>query len=1220
MQRVSEAYKEEQNQQLREEGYIWVYLGIISKEAQSCAVPHGTFTIYSQEDKTPSSVEFEAYYATPEQNMAKVDSTMYFMPRSGDAFALYQGAVTQEICAPITYTFEPYTELDLKGLTINFGDYYPTRFTVSNGSPSYTYTYENNSAGEWVCEDIFRDTSYITITPLEMVGGKQRLRIISILFGVGLTFDNYSLISTSFKSSCAHLSDSLPSKTLTFTISNLNKKFAADDPHSFVSFLQEQQEVEFDYGRKLADGSMYKIPGSKMYLNSWSSNDLEASFTATGFMDYIGDTYYNGQYYPNGITLYDLAVNICNDGGIENYVIDNYLKKLKTHNPVPIEKHKNLLQLIANASRSILREDHNGCLEIISSFVPDLTSVTCNGQTIYSQLQNIVDDDISASDYVTAEKNFSYATTAQFFLPRTARTYAKTSYISDKVSQSNGKFTTNPTITFQWESSWTFFNMTILFNYAKPKMFRIKTYEYGTLINTITVTAIDFSTIVKHDFWNIDKIVIEFVETNPYQRIHIARIRFGNVTDYELDYSDMSETPRATTTEFVRNVNVQYSEFAYGTTPKKVSTTAAVIGSNFVTFNKPYHSYSLAFSDITDNEQTYGKLSKVYCTALPDAAEAKTNTVYLLTKSSTSYALYVVQTSKDVRTWKALGTFSESRVSALPSSFADNRLYLLTTDNPSIFHIYMLWKDRDTVQLIKTINATAGSNTTTFTADYRYYELDYNVPDDDDQVYEMKTKVYCSKLPSTDEADENTFYFIKSGSKYKTYNYSSDTKQWVYDGEYKVSTVNSFPTVVAANTIYKVTTATNVYHLYMLEPQAPPEPAIPSLVPVEKDNKIATVTGKVGESKKTFSNTYRWYEIEYAAIPYDTEFGDNKYEAVFRENEITTYEELNGYIDFNGKLYFVYKRTTNGNKVYDMYFYERSQYTPTGYTRYLYGEMTEKIVDSTGVMSSNVLYLEKSEKTGVYNLIISNDFDHDPDRDWHYLGTIARGDLTITSTTDNSITFTSTAKADVDIYADEIKIYSLGYEVNGKLTITSSADRSLTFNSTATASVNIYGIPISKKSLGYVVKGTLSVQSSGAYFVRFNSTVNTKVDITATEFEVNTKTVTKHLKDVGVDKTAKNVLLDSLQDAEDAVEWVGEYFSNDIEYDISYRGEPAIEPDDQIYTENKYVERNLVRIVDTQIDTSTGMSMSCKLKGRRTHYVEPAKVDIAIVDESIVSY
>lgn len=749
MQRVSAAYRSEQNQQLREEGYVWVYLGVISKEAQANAVANGSFTIYSDAQKTPDDVEFEAYYVTAEQNFARVNSSQFFMPRR-DGYALYQGAVTQEICAPITYTFGKYTKLDIKGLTIDFGDFYPTSFTVSNGQARYTYDYTNDHAGEWVCEDIFRDTDHITITPHTMVGGIQRLRILKILFGVGLVFDNEKLISTSWQSSCEHIMSALPSKSFQFTISNLNKRFAADDPHSFLSFLQEQQELDFQYGRKLADGSMYTIPGGKMYLKSWSSDDTQAKFMAVGLLDYISGTYNKGQYYPNGISLYDLAEEVFQDAGIENYCIDNYLKTLITHNPLPVEKHRNLLQLIANASRSIMRETRDGGVEILSSFIPELTSITCNGQMAYSALEHVVNDDIKTSEYATAEKNLTYVDQSQFFIPRNLNVgQIETGYVSSSVSKADGTFITNPRITVQWEASWTFFNLKILFSNVKPTAFTIYTYEYGTLVDTVEETEVEFETIVKHDFYNIDKIVIEFTKTNPYQRIHIDKMRFGDITDYTLDYSDMTTSPKAITTDFVKNVSVVYQEFAYGQTVKKLSTTKAVSGANTVTFNKPCHDYSLAYKD--------------------------------------------------------------------------------------------------------------------------------------------------------------------GGS------------------------------------------------------------------------------------------------------------------------------------------------------------------------------------------------------------------------------------------------------------------------------------------------------------------GTLRITGSGAYYVSFTSSRAAEVNISGIEFVINEKTYTRELNQVGTDKTAKNALIDNLEMASDECTWLCEYFDNDVEYDIQYRGEPALDPDDQIYTENKYVELNLVRIVSSQIDTSTGMSMSCKLHGRRTRWVEPALVDVAIVDESMIT-
>ena len=55
-------------------------------------------------------------------------------------FGLYQGIVTQDALGTVTFTFGDYHRLNIKGLTIDFGDFYPTSFTVSNGNADNTYT------------------------------------------------------------------------------------------------------------------------------------------------------------------------------------------------------------------------------------------------------------------------------------------------------------------------------------------------------------------------------------------------------------------------------------------------------------------------------------------------------------------------------------------------------------------------------------------------------------------------------------------------------------------------------------------------------------------------------------------------------------------------------------------------------------------------------------------------------------------------------------------------------------------------------------------------------------------------------------------------------------------------------------------------------------------------------------------------------------------------
>jgi hypothetical protein len=156
-------------------------------------------------------------------------------------------------------------------------------------------------------------------------------------------------------------------------------------------------------------------------------------------------------------------------------------------------------------------------------------------------------------------------------------------------------------------------------------------------------------------------------------------------------------------------------------------------------------------------------------------------------------------------------------------------------------------------------------------------------------------------------------------------------------------------------------------------------------------------------------------------------------------------------------------------------------------------------------------------------------------------------------------------------------------------------------------------------SLSYEsVSGTLAILESGAYYVKFTSTSDGKVIITGKEFTVSEGVVTDQVKEVGVDKTSRNVLIDNNQYASRNLAWMKAFYENDIQYTLNYRGEPAIDCDDLIYLENKFVVKNLIRVGSEQIDTSTGMNMNCKLTARRVSFVEPAIVDLAVVDVSEV--
>lgn len=596
MQARSKAYKTEQAEHLRNESYVWVYLGVINREAQASSVTEGTFTEYSKPQLVNGTNEFEAYYATCERNMALVDGSMFFMPKS-KAYALYQGAVTQNFLAPITFRFGTNKHIDIKGLTIDFGDYYPTEFTVTNGQ--YTYTYTNDSAGKWEeGNDEWLESSYLTITPISMKGGAKRFRIFSILFGVGLVFDNKSLLKTDRKNTVSHLSEKLPTKKFDFTVDNYSKKFSADDPHSFTAFLMKQQEVEYEYGRMLDDGSIYRIKGGKTALKQWSSNDKQAKFSTVGILEFHDSTFNKGRYSKEGRSYYDLATEVCEDAGFEKFYIDPYLKKLTTHNPLPISKHKNLLQVIANACNCILYENRDGSICIKSSFVPEAESVTSNGARNFSTLKNLVDEKIAIAHYASGERDYADVSGGFYFMPRKAP-YITSAYVSSAISNANGTFSVNPRVTIAYEAQWTFFSLQLVFNKVHPLGITVYTYGDGDLLDVYTVDEDDISdiTVINGDFVDVDKIEIEFTKTQPYQRIHLDKVRTGSITDYSLYYTDLKTTPTAARTDKIKDIHTHYYQFAEGKELESLSTVDAMSGSNTVTFSDASHGYRLSYTD-----------------------------------------------------------------------------------------------------------------------------------------------------------------------------------------------------------------------------------------------------------------------------------------------------------------------------------------------------------------------------------------------------------------------------------------------------------------------------------------------------------------------------------------------------------------------------------------------------------------------------------------------
>lgn len=570
MQNVSLAYKNSMRHPDRNRGYIKVRIGIINSKAQEnvgAKDGRNNFAYFSDSSKPFNDYSVDKVYATFEQDFAKVDGSMYFLPKEDKGIEFYNnGIVTSEILGAVYIDFNGQTGFDIKGLTIDFGEYYPTEFTIE--SDTGTNRYENNSR-IFVTEDVFSGTSYFIIRPSKMVNGQGALRINKFYCGIINSFTNKEVLSYSMKEYVSSITESIPSQDVTLEVDNQNLYYSVDNPNSAFQFMETGQEVKTSFGYDInGDGNITWLPETTTYLKSWSANDIKAKFTAADRFDFSqSSVYYRGLYRENGISLYDLAVDVLNDAGITDereYYIDPYLKKVTIQNPMPAVKHSEALQIIANAGRCVLYEDRGNRIHIQSSFVPDMT-VQANNMTEWSHIDKLLKS-TKKQAYAIFANDFSIVDGTVLFMPENPEDYAEdTGYVSKSVwkegLENEWRWTEEtPKITINLEAGFTAFGLLITFRNVAPQEFQIKTYYEGITVEKRTVKNPDVTYVTHEEFTYFDKMELIFTRGYPNFVIAIDNILMGDVTDYVLSWkTDLNSTPTGTKQEKIKSIGVKRS-------------------------------------------------------------------------------------------------------------------------------------------------------------------------------------------------------------------------------------------------------------------------------------------------------------------------------------------------------------------------------------------------------------------------------------------------------------------------------------------------------------------------------------------------------------------------------------------------------------------------------------------------------------------------------------
>lgn len=556
-------YKRSMDQRYRNQSHMSVTIGVINQAAQkdaAVAEEHGAaYSYLSNRIRLLDNYEVEFDYATMEQDFFRADGTMLFPPRPEEADYLFNnGAISENLLGVICFRFG--TAYDIRGLTIDWGNNYPVDFTISNGAKTAEFT--NNSESYWVTDEIFDGTEYLLITPSRMVNGRGRLRIRKILMGVGISFENKKIKSSTKTEYISPIAEELPTVDFSLTLENKDRMFDVENHASAIHYLEVGQEVEVRYGYETVDGGEITwMDGCVCNLSDWEADDEEMSFSAKDKIDDLSEIYYRGQYRPEGISLYDLAVDVFTDAGLDprKYELDEYLKKVTVQNPLPCVTHKECLQIIANAGRCKLCTDREGLICIKAAFVtvisPERMTVESEDAAAWSNLPAVVNSAVQY-EYATMARDHFRADGTMYFLPRSGQ-YLTAGFTSEAVADGNGNFTRNPKITIILEAAMVYYSLKLNFSSNPAQGVTIHTYQEGTLQESYVVPGpFEKENDIEHEFPLFDTVTFEFTKAQPNSRIFVESVVFGEVTDYAIDYKVMTKSPKGRQKEKVARVDV----------------------------------------------------------------------------------------------------------------------------------------------------------------------------------------------------------------------------------------------------------------------------------------------------------------------------------------------------------------------------------------------------------------------------------------------------------------------------------------------------------------------------------------------------------------------------------------------------------------------------------------------------------------------------------------
>lgn len=562
---VSNKYKEVMSQTIRPTSQFQARLEMIDRSVE------GDATVITSL-KAPFSTSIfdkvhECDYITFEKDFMKVGGNALILPESDFRRNGYVSSVMTDengnFAQIPTLEFGFVSIKDFVGMTYEFAKAYPKQIRV-------TYYLDGVQQGQFISEpdglefvdedNHIPNCDSVKFEFLSMSEPHRRLRIAKMLFGLEKIFNTGDILSTDHTASVDPISSSLPYEKLTMKVTNYDKDYNPDNPHGMWEYFANGQPLRVRYGTTV-DGHTEWVDAAYLYISDAPKVDGKtATFQATDALSFLTNTYYKGLWRTEGISLYDLAIDVLHDAGVTSYSIPTYLQNIITYAPLPIATHRECLQLIANAGRCVLYTGVDGEIVMRLQLTADV-SLSDNGHYKWASLQGIYNGG-SKVDYITFEPNKWRVGTDNLFVPtENSDEYKRTGFISEEQSDGKGKFTSPPKLfvayslpvsSYQFSIGFDSVNDTcasdfnLIFTNGDEIVKRVEVRGNTEVVYTLNEEVIDYT-----------HITIEILSTlRPYHRVRVESINEGKVTDFYLDFATALQSPQVNKSEELKQVDV----------------------------------------------------------------------------------------------------------------------------------------------------------------------------------------------------------------------------------------------------------------------------------------------------------------------------------------------------------------------------------------------------------------------------------------------------------------------------------------------------------------------------------------------------------------------------------------------------------------------------------------------------------------------------------------